>query len=47
MYIYIYVFIIYLVGGQCFMCNWFLNLEISCTIHLRAKEDDVQFCFCY
>ena len=27
--------------------DWFLFLGISCTIHLRAKQDGVQFCLRY
>ena len=27
--------------------DWFVYLGISCTIHLRAKQDGVQFCFSY
>ena len=27
--------------------EWFLYLGISCTIHLRAKQDGCPFCFSY
>ena len=27
--------------------DWFPYLGISCTIHLRAKQDGIPFCFCY
>ena len=48
--IYIYNWIVY---GACrwivffVQPDWFLHLGISCTIHLRVKQDGVQFCLCY
>ena len=27
--------------------DWFFYLRISCTVHLRAKQDGVPFCFSY